>query len=528
MRLRFVAVVRGNESGTGRLPPGEDTEVSAAADPPPLTAPQHRVLAAVRRFGLAGALILAVGAIGAGAAPVDNPLSGARLIGLPARIPTVAMACSWLGTLMLVVGWLWLGKFCSPTGGRMITLRQLTRVGVLWSLPLVLAPPLFTRDMYFYLAQGEAAAQGFDPYVLGPEASLGLHNPLTRNVDIVWQDTPAPYGPGFLMLARMLAGLVGENVVTGVLLWRLVMLVGLGMAVWAIPHLARRCGVHPVPALWLGALNPIVLFHVVSGMHNEALLVGIMLVAVELGLRGNGWPTVVLAGVLLSLGGAIKPPGFIALGFLGVLIARRNGGRWSDLVKAAAVLAATLLATMAVVTVASGWGFGWLATYDVPNRIITPLAPLTTLGVTGGGISMLLGLGDHTDAVLVITRVVGYTGSVAVCAWMLWRSFRGRIEPLAGLGVTLGAVAVLGPVLHPWYLLWFLVPLALSTHDRRFRTAAASCAAVVAVLIPPSGGGYEDPFQIPLAVVTALLAFGALLRLTREKVPDLRVRSGSR
>src|SRR5699024_427169 len=103
------------------------------------------------------------------------------------------------------------------------------------------------------------------------------------------------------------------------------------MAVWAIPHLARRCGVHPVPALWLGALNPIVLFHVVSGMHNEALLVGIMLVAVELGLRGNGWSTAVLAGILLSLGGAIKPPGFIALGFLGVLLARRNGGRWSDL-----------------------------------------------------------------------------------------------------------------------------------------------------------------------------------------------------
>ncbi|WP_370591360.1 polyprenol phosphomannose-dependent alpha 1,6 mannosyltransferase MptB [Saccharopolyspora montiporae] len=521
-------MVRGDESEGARREPGADAEVSASADPPPLASSQRRMLAAVRRFGLAGSLILAVGAIGAGATPVDNPLSGARLIGLPARIPTVAMACSWLGTLMVVAGWLWLGRFCSPAGGRMITLRQLTRVGVLWSLPLALAPPLFTRDMYFYLAQGEAALQGFDPYVLGPEASLGLHNPLTRNVDILWQDTPAPYGPGFLMLARALAVLVGENVVTGVLLWRLVMLVGLGMAVWAIPRLARRCGVHPVPALWLGALNPIVLFHVVSGMHNEALLVGIMLVAIELGLRRSGWPTVVLAGVLLSLGGAIKPPGFIALGFLGVLVARRNGGRFADLVKVAVVLAVTLLATMAVVTAVSGWGLGWLDTYDVPNRIITPLAPLTTFGVAGGGLSMLLGLGDHTDAVLVITKLVGYAGSAGVCAWMLWRSFRGRIEPLAGLGITLGAVAVLGPVLHPWYLLWMLVPLALSTHDARFRIGATGCAAVVALLIPPSGGGYEDPFQIPLAVVAALLAFAALVWLTRDKVPDLLPRKGAR
>ena len=37
---------------------------------------------------------------------------------------------------------------------------------------------------------------------------------------------------------------------------------------------------------------------------------------------------------------------------------------------------------------------------------------------------------------------------------------RGRIDPVTGLGVGLGAVVLLGPVVHPWYLLWAAIPLA--------------------------------------------------------------------
>ncbi|MCX2734090.1 polyprenol phosphomannose-dependent alpha 1,6 mannosyltransferase MptB [Saccharopolyspora sp. NFXS83] len=506
--------------------PSTDTAYAGAAptdrQPAPLDAPERRQLDLVRRFGTTGSLVLAFGAIGAGAAPVDNPLIGVRLLGLPARIPTVAMACAWLGMLMVVTAWLWLGKLSWPGRDRMVSRTQMDRTVVMWGLPLAIAPPLFSTDMYTYLAQNAVAALGINPYSLGPGTALGVDNPLVANVPNIWRDTPSPYGPLFLMFGQHIARVIGDDVVFGVLLWRVVMIIGLVLAIWAIPRLAARCGVHPVAALWLSAANPITLFHVVSGAHNEALLVGIMLAAIELGLRWRTPLGVIAAGVLLSIGGAIKPPGFVALGFFGIYVARRRGGRMRDLVGVAALLGAVLLVTMTIITVASGWGLGWIETYDVPNRIKTWLAPMTAFGMTGGGLGMLLGLGNHTNSMLVITKIFGYAITGGVCLRLLWLSFKGRIEPLAALGITLGTLAVFGPVLHPWYLLWMVVPLSLSTNDHRFRLGAAAICSIVALVVPPTGAAFLlRAYQIPFAVIASLIAFAVLLWLMRGKVPPL-------
>lgn len=499
---------------------GSTTGEGAGACRAPLDRTERRQLDVIRRFGTTGSLLLAVGAIGAGAAPVDNPLSGVRLIGLPARIPTVAMACAWLGMLMVIVGWLWLGRLCWPGRERMLSRAQLNRTVLMWALPLAVAPPLFSRDMYCYLAQSEIARRALDPYVLSPAVALGVGHPFTANVPDIWRDTPAPYGPLFLLLGRGIAVIVNDHVLVGVLLWRVVMLIGLVLAIWATPHLARRAGVHPVSAMWLGMANPIVLFHVVSGMHNEALLIGIMLAGIEVGLRWQNTPGIAAAAVLITVCGAIKPPAFIALGFLGVYVVRQRGGRVADLLRMAAMLAGVFLVTMTVITVASGWGLGWIQTFDVPDRVKTPLAPMTLLGLTGGGFGMILGLGNHTDAILNITKIIGYGITAVVCVRLLWRSFTGRIDPMMALGITLGTLAVFAPVLHPWYLLW-AVPLTLSTNDNRFRLVATAVSAFVALVVPPSGGGYEYLYQVPFAVITALIAFGIMLWLVRGKVPWL-------
>ena len=79
-----------------------------------------------------------------------------------------------------------------------------------------------------------------------------------------------------------------------------------------------------------------------------------------------------------------------------------------------------------------------------------------------------------------------------------------------------------GPVLHPWYLLWMVVPLALSTNDTRFRITAASICAVVALLVPPTGAAFNQrAYQIPFAVIASLIAFALLLWLMRGRVPRL-------
>jgi hypothetical protein len=66
-----------------------------------------------------------------------------------------------------------------------------------------------------------------------------------------------------------------------------------------VPRLARRCGVAEVSALWLGAANPLLIMHLVAGIHNEALMLGLMLAGTEFALRGvyadtrccrNRWP----------------------------------------------------------------------------------------------------------------------------------------------------------------------------------------------------------------------------------------------
>src|SRR5262249_59907702 len=78
------------------------------------------------------------------------------------------------------------------------------------------------------------------------------------------------------------------NMVAAGVCRRLVVLIGVGLIVWATPRLARRCGVAEVSALWLGAANPLLIMHLVAGIHNEALMLGLMLTGTEFALRGIG------------------------------------------------------------------------------------------------------------------------------------------------------------------------------------------------------------------------------------------------
>ena len=44
--------------------------------------------------------------------------------------------------------------------------------------------------------------------------------------------------------------------------------------------------------------------------------------------------------------------------------------------------------------------------------------------------------------------------------WLLVAVLRGRLHPVGGLGVALGATVLLFPVVQPWYVLWAIIPLA--------------------------------------------------------------------
>jgi len=123
---------------------------------------------------------------------------------------------------------------------------------VLWSVPLVLAPPLASRDVYAYAASGEVAAAGFDPYEVGPNV-LGADAPVVAVVDPQWRDSPSPYGPLFVGVAAAVAR-ASSGVAVSVLLLRVLALAGLLLATWGLRRLAgptvkRRpwpsCSAHP-------------------------------------------------------------------------------------------------------------------------------------------------------------------------------------------------------------------------------------------------------------------------------------------
>ena len=236
----------------------------------------------------------------------------------------------------------------------------------MWTVPFLVTPPIFSRDVYSYLAVGAMMVHGDNPYQSGPYDTLGDGNALAHQVDARWQHTSSPYGPAFLLIAKAVVLISGNHVIVGVLLQRVVELLGVALIVWALPRLARRCGIDPVSALWLGALNPLLLFHLVAGGHNEALMIGLMLAGLEVGLSGQSSGRLLGPGILRVVSGTvgitiavgIKVTAAMALAFLAIALARRIGGRWPDLLRAGALLGGVAVVTFAALTLCGQFSAG--------------------------------------------------------------------------------------------------------------------------------------------------------------------------
>jgi alpha-1,6-mannosyltransferase len=501
----------------------------AAAAAPPTAAPKSAGATPLRdpsrvarRLGLAGTLLMAVGGLGAGALPVPNPVFGLRLLGLPSRNTTIAIAVTYTGICMLVLAWLWIGKMLRARGAvpPAPSRAQLARTAVMWAVPLAVAPPLFSRDVYSYLAQSATLARGLDPYVLGPAEALGVDDPLTRSIPTIWRDTPAPYGPLFLLMGRGITALSGNDVVLGIFEHRLLAMAGLGLIVWALPLLARRCGLEQGLAMWLGAANPLVLFHLVSGIHNEALMVGMMLAGFEIGLRSGErlLDHRLLGGALLIVAAsAVKLPAIIALGFLGMEWARRRGGRFGQVASVAGLFSLITVLCYLPLSLGTGVGLGWLRTLDIPSLIRSWMSVSTDLGLLGGQVGILARMGDHTDAVLAVARGIGLATSAVLVGMLLLAVVRGRLDAVTGMGAGLGAVVLLGPIVHPWYLLWAAIPLAATKGLPRYRRLALAASAVLALLVPPTGADFNfRAFQLPMSILAGLGLLLLVLLLLRR------------
>ncbi|MBX9423203.1 polyprenol phosphomannose-dependent alpha 1,6 mannosyltransferase MptB [Streptomyces lateritius] len=444
-----------------------------------------------RWLGAVGSVGVAVGGWAAGTLPVR----GGWGLWEP-RGSSLALAgglLAYLGLTLLVAAWWRYG----------VLLARGRRDGVpatlaCWTAPLLLAPPLHSADVYSYIAQGAMVLEGHDVYGGGPSV-LGpgeLGSDAAASVGGNWTDTPAPYGPVFLLLAAAVVKLTGGAVVPAVLGLRLVALAALALIVWAVRGLGGGPGGR-AGALWLAALNPLLLIHVVGGMHNDGLMIGLLLGGVLLATRGR-W---VLGSVLVGLAVMIKSPAAVALLFIGVMVVRRDGGV-RGLVKGLVLPGAVAGAVAAGATVLAGTGFGWLRTQSVAGSIHTALSVTSDLGL---GLGLLVG--DDPAPVKGAVQTAGLAVAAVVILVLAWRAWRGALDPVLGLGLSLVALVALSPMVQPWYVLWGTAVVAAVAWRSRAGQVLAVVSAALVYETAPSGHTPWFGFVVAGAVLVAGLVW---------------------
>lgn len=456
-------------------------------------------------LGLIGTSVLVVGGALAGAVA---PEASGRFWSVPTvpvrpRIDLVpALAMFYGGLILLVRAWLRLRRECLR---RDASVAAVVLVAVVWSLPLLVGPPLGSRDVYAYAAQGRMAAEGLDVYEQGPSA-LG-DDPVLDSVDPLYLDAPVVYGPVFVALSSALSERTGGGVVASVLAFRALAVAGLAVAAVAVWDLARGLGRNEADAMVLTIANPLVLLHLVSGAHNEAIMLAFLMSGVAIGRRAR-WRHVGVA--LCAFAASIKVPAVLGAVFLvwpWMMAAPTLRSRAVRLL----VGAAETLIVITLATRFTGWGWGWVdAIMDA-----TPVdAYLSITQVVGEGVTLTTGL--DAGAVLAVARLSGLLVAGLATLMLL---VRGRQSAPVALGWSLLLFALFHPTTQPWYLTWGILLLAAATAGDRNRGFVGGCAFAAFVVLPvgPQLGLVlvENAGVVPVAV-----ALGAMALLTLSPLPD--------
>ena len=423
-----------------------------ARDAAPTGPPAAEVsLARPTLVGTLGVLATVAGSSAPGS-PFSLKLPGAWFFGTAANgghAAAIAVLASWLG--LFAVAWAWLDLVQILRASPGVSPRRLVPIAVLWVLPVLIAAPMLSRDVYSYAAQGDMVTAGLNPTRFGPGI---LGDPTYQHlVDPIWLWAPAPYGPLFLSLAGAAVQLSAHHVLGTIILLRLSALGGVVLMAVSLPTVARSYGFDPATAVALGVFSPLVLFGLVSAGHNDALMVG--LVVAGLAANRRGYP---FLGVLLaSLAAAVKAPALGAVVFLGWQWLGPDVP-WRERVRPVVTAGGVLVVVLAVAAAVTHLGWAWLSALATPGSVWSVLTPTDAIGSLAA--LVLAPLHSVLPASLVRSgvRAAGEAASVLIASGLLWWS--GKLRLPVALGLAFLAVVVLGPAVQPWYLVWGLSCLA--------------------------------------------------------------------
>jgi alpha-1,6-mannosyltransferase len=430
----------GDTRGTGPAPPG----------------PSLRSLAIL---GTASMSAMVLGAVLGGTSFVSD-LPGAWYFGTPGgplgsfstsskHAPALCLLLVYGGLVLSVRAWLGLVRVVRAHEG--VPVRRVVSVIALWVLPLLIAPPLFSRDVYSYAGQGEMVSHHIDPYSYGTGV-LGA-TPFSLLPGPLWANTPSPYGPVFLAVDGGFTSVSQHEVLPDLILLRLLEVGGLVLVIGSLPTLARAAGRDPAEVVALGAASPLVLTTFVGGAHNDALMVGLLVAGLAVAKRFGPLPGIVLC----ALAAGVKAPAILGVLFLGWNWAREGASFWW---RAFHGLMAGLVAamTLAVASTVSGLGWGWLTTLSAPDKVFTGVTPVDALSHVIVAAASIVHVSLTLSTVANVAGVVGLACAAVVGSWLLLRS--PEKGPVLALGLALLVLALLGPILWAWYVTWGLVVLA--------------------------------------------------------------------
>ncbi len=250
----------------------------------------------LRRPALLGFVALVSIVVGASltSSPFKLEMSGTWFFGEPSgsgpttRYMLFGLVAVYGGLVLLARVWYGMLKALARRPG--VPIHYLVWILLLWSIPMLVVAPIFSRDIFSYAAQGEMMSRHINPYNYGPSI-LGA-GPYPNPVDPLWANTPAPYGPLFLMVDGLLATASLHHALWTVVLLRLFALAGVALIAYCIPKLARSFTKDPGPVFVLAVLNPLVLLTLIGAGHNDAVMVGLLLAgitAARSGTRCGGW-----------------------------------------------------------------------------------------------------------------------------------------------------------------------------------------------------------------------------------------------
>jgi alpha-1,6-mannosyltransferase len=461
------------------------------------------------RLGFLGALLVTAGGLGAGSTRLHDPLLESLHLswlrfGHGLVLSSVLL---WCGVALMLGAWLWLGRHVID---RTATEYTMVATAGFWLAPLLLSVPLFSRDTYSYLAQGALLRDGFDPYVVGP---IDNPNSLLDNVSPIWTTTTAPYGPAFILIAKFVTMLVGNDIVAGTMLLRLCMLPGLALLIWAAPRVARHIGADGATALWICALNPLVIIHLMGGVHNEMLMVGLMMAAIALTFAGRP----VWGVSLIAVAVAVKATAGLALPFLvwvwmRQLQERRNLRPVRAFAIATAASALIFVAVFTVLSLAAGVGLGWLTalagSVKIINWLTIPTAASNLINAVGG---LLFPVNFY--AVLEVARIIGIVVIVVALPLLWWRFRHTDREALTGIALAMVVVVLFVPAALPWYYTWPLAVAAALVQTRPAIAAVAGFSTWIMVMWKPDGAhGMYSWAHVLLTTACAAIAWYSLYR----------------